>query len=183
MNVSEMIGEVINMKRKDNVLLLAAVLCISIGLHAATPNDARKDAALAAATAWLAILDSSDYLKAASGLADEVLAEFKWPKKEDNLMAAAGILADKRKGEFGVNPLVTRRLQPDGVKLETSCKCGIRDGVFYTFAYDVKYTWDDRRFHVQRFRDGSDVVYMLLEPDGVWKPAGIVSQYGNYGFR
>jgi len=65
-----------NMKRIITEPLLAAVLCISIGLHVASPNDAQKDAALAAATSRLAILDSSDYLNAAYGLADEVLAEF-----------------------------------------------------------------------------------------------------------
>ncbi len=171
------------MKRIITGPLQAAVLCISIGLHAASPNDVQKGAALAAATSWLAILDSGDYLKAASGLADEVLAEFKWPKKEDNLMAAAGTLSDKRRGEFGVNPVVTRKLQPVGVKQVTSCKCGIRDGIFYTFAYDVKYKWDDRRYHVQRYRDGTDVLYMLIEPDGAWKPVAIASQYGQYGFR
>ena len=170
------------MKQFVAKFLTAATCCISL-LHAATPSGAPKAAAQAAATSWLAILDTGDYGKAASGLADEVLATIKWQTKEERAAAAVMFLdPNKRKGDFNTIPAVTRKLQPGSVKQVTTCKCGIRDGVFFTFTYDVKYKWDDRRFHVQRFRDGTDVVFMLLEPDGSWKPAAIASQYGRYGF-
>jgi hypothetical protein len=171
------------MKQFVAQFLTVATCCFSIVLHAATPNSAEKAAGQAAATSWLAILDTGDYGKAASGLADETLATIKWPTKEERAAAAVMFLdPNKRRGDFSTKPAVTRKLQPDGVKQVTTCNCGIRDGVFFTFTYDVNYKWDDRRFHVQRFRNGTDVVFMLLEPDGSWRPAAIASQYGRHGF-
>jgi hypothetical protein len=173
------------MKRMMIRLLLATTLCTFARLAAAAPADTQLNAAQAAVTAWLAILDTGDYREAASGFADEVLAAFNFPTKEEKVASANLALLDPitRRGQFGVNPAVKRTLKPEGVKTVTSCPCGIRDRVFYTFAYDVEYTWEDHRFHVQRFRSGTDIVYMLREPDGTWKPAAITSTFGRIGFR
>jgi hypothetical protein len=166
----------ISMKKIVTKSLLTAVFCSSITLHAA----ATKDAALAAATSWLAILDTTDYTKASSGLADEVQARFNLPSKDEDLhsMNIAVLNSDKRYPVFGHgNTAVTRTLQPDGVKQVTSCNCGIRDGVFFTFTYDVKYNIKNPAMHMSYSKAGTDVVFMLLEPDGSWKPAAITSQW------
>ena len=167
------------MKRITAHFLLAMALSVFAGFCAITPCDAQVAPAQAAATSWLAILDSGDYSKAASGFADEVFATFRWPTQDEKLHAATMLLDPiTRKGQFGVNPTVTRTLKPDGVKQVTSCNCLVSKGPFYAFSYDVKYTWDDHRYHVQRRRDGTDTVYMFREPDGTWKPAAIASTYG-----
>jgi len=173
-------GELPSMKRLITHLLLAATLCTSVRLFASAPSDTQATAAQAAATSWLAILDSGDYMKATSGFADEVLAEFKYPTQDEKLHAAAYMILDpaNRKVQSGSNPTVTRTLKPDGVQLVDTCNCLVHKGPFYAFTYDVKYTWDEPRYHIHRQRDGTDTVYMLREPNGTWKPASIASTYG-----
>jgi hypothetical protein len=160
------------MKRFTAVLLLGAVLFAAITSHAAPAADADEQAALEAATAWLAILDAGNFNAAGAGVAKESLANIHWPTPEENAAAMGNLLALQRTS--GGTRKVARQLQPDATKRVTSCNCGIRDGDFYVFTYSVKYSWLDH--HVGFVKEGTEVLYMLRESDGSWKPAFITLQ-------
>lgn len=168
------------MKQIASGLLLLTVFSMPIALRAAAPRDADEGKALAAATSFLALADAHDCNKAAENAADEQFARVHWPSRAENVTAVAALIFDlpNRWRNYSPSADVTRTLRPNRAKRVTSCQCGIRDGVFYAFTYDVKYVSYDRVLRSHITRPGTDVVYVLQEPDGSWKPAGLSSQYG-----
>lgn len=151
---------------------LAFLLVVAIAAQtpkATSPQSSDKAAALKAATEWLVHLDAGDNIAAAEGYAEEVIALMNWPKHEEKV-AAVGAALNGPRSDMGVRQ-VARTLRPDATKKATTCACNIRDGQFYVFTYDVKYSWDFH--HIPHYKAGTEVLYMLLEKDGSWKPARI----------
>jgi hypothetical protein len=142
-----------------------------------------QDDALKAADAWLKLVDSGDSKAAAAGLADETKAKFQGLAPLQNTVSIAALLgppADDASMNYP-NYKFTRTLSPDSVKQVRSCPCGIPSGTFYVMSYDFKSTWNgnvlvDARSHQYRpgGRQGTDVLYMLQEHNGTWKPAWLL---------
>jgi len=171
--------------RAPRLFLLASALLLCARLCAAAPAAAEQDAALKAATAWLAILDTGDYGRAASGFAEEWYATLvNLPTQAQKVQSTTAILFQSRYS-LGINSpyTVVRKLQPDGVKYLRSCQCGIRDGEFFTFAYELKFAWTERVLRGIRFtRQAHEVLYMLQEKDGTWKPVALFTKaIGGFG--
>ena len=133
-----------------------------------------KEAALSAATAWLKILDTGDFKAAARGWADERIdmpALHNYPSREERIQVLAILLAQQRGQDGTWERKFTRTLQPDSVKQVFTCNCGLRDGNFYVMSYD--YSSSFLVNHNPNYRNGVDVLYMMQEQDGTWKPAAI----------
>ncbi len=171
------------MQRISRLLILMTAFLVTVGVHASQPKAVGNGAALGAATAWVAVLDSRNFVGAAAGFAEESLALVNFPTREERVQAMAAILALPRTAN-NFNYVVTRILQPGGIKQVTSCNCGIRDGDYVALTYNVKYTWTDRGLRgMKYYKRGTEVLYMLLEKDGTWKPAAINLQLpGNFTY-
>jgi hypothetical protein len=162
------------MKRVAVSLLFMFILLVRSApsqpaLHA-VQDEAGKAAALKVATAWLVLLDKQDTEAAAGAMAPETIALFHWPTKQENMAMIAGGLNQPPRGGLGAREM-SRTFKPEATKQATSCGCGVRDGEFMVFFYDVKYTWTQN--HIYQTKEGIDVLWMLLENDGTWKPVGI----------
>jgi hypothetical protein len=146
------------MQHIPHLLVLVAACSITVGVRAAQPTGAEKERALNAATGWVAILDSRNFTAAAgAGFAEEWFARMNFPKQEDKVASIAAILAQPRTAN--------------------GCNCGIRDGDFFAFTYDMKYTWTSHGLRgIKYWKQGTEVLYMLLEKDGTWKPAAMSMQ-------
>ncbi len=171
--------------RASRLLLPASALLLCARLCTAEPAAVEQDAALKAATAWLAILDAGKYGQAGSGFAEEWYATLvNLPTQARKAESTTAILFQSRYS-LGINSAYTvvRKLQPDGVKHLRSCQCGLPDGDFFEFTYAVKFAWNDRVLRSIRFtRQAHEVLYMLRENDRTWKPAALFTQaVGGFG--
>jgi len=150
--------------------IFLAFLLISLACPVHAEDEAGKQEALKAANAWVAQLDRPDTDGAAEGMAEETIAIFHWPTRAANLAVMSGLLNAPPRGGIGTRKM-SRTFRPEDTKQMSSCSCGIRDGEFFVFVYDVTYTWTQHQIY--QTKKGSDVLWMLLEKDGTWKPVKI----------
>ena len=163
-----------SMKRAFSIgTTLVAMMLSTWSSGAQTPAD--REAALSAANAWLKILDTNDVRAAARGWAEERIdmpALSRYPDREAKIQILASILSQQR--PFDNKLEFTWTLQPGSVKHVSTCSCGLRDGNYYVMTYDYTSTYiQDPRSHSVGSRRGTDVLYMLQEQDGTWKPAAL----------
>lgn len=161
-----------------HTVLHVMTLCAlnAAGVCAADPiiNSASdKDAALKAANAWVALLDKSDFIAAGAGVSEESLAGVPNATLDQKTHTMGAVLASiGPNSRMGGQQKVTRKLEADKVEQVTSCGgCGIRDGEYFVFTYDLTNTWTNH--HMFQSLQGTQVLYMLKEQDGTWKPAKI----------
>jgi hypothetical protein len=163
-------------KRLAAFSLLALLLFAAVDVHAAQPDtdDAGPEAAAQkAATAWLELLDKSDFVAAGAGVSEESLATIQNGTPEEKARTMGFVLASiGPTSRMGGQHEMTRRLEADGIRRATSCGgCGIRDGEYFVFTYDLTNKWTHN--HMFQATAGTQVLYMLKENDGSWRPAKI----------
>ena len=160
------------MKRPAALFLPALFMVAALAVRANEPqtNDAvDKAAALKAATAWLALLDKSDFVAAGAGVSEESLAGIPNQTPDEKAHTMGAVLASTGPtSRMGGQHEMTRKLEPDSIKLVTSCgDCGIRNAEYFVFTYDLTNKWTHH--HMFQSTQGTQVLYMLKEKDGSWK--------------
>jgi hypothetical protein len=163
-------------KRLALLFMLALFFFAGLPVRAADPKTGDavdKAAALRSATAWLALLDRPDYVAAGAGVSEESLATINYPTPEEKAHTMGAVLASiGPTSRMGGQHEITRKLELDTIKQETSCGgCGIRDGEYFVFTYDLTNRWTNH--HMFQSTAGKQVLYMLKEKDGSWKVARI----------
>jgi hypothetical protein len=163
-------------KRGASFLVLTWIVFSGLPVRAAEPQAADamdKAAALKSATAWLTLLDKPDYVAAGAGVSEESLATINYPSADEKAHTMGAILASiGPTSRMGGQHEMTRKLERDNIKHETSCGgCGIRDGEYFVFTYDLTNKWTNH--HMFQATAGTQVLYMLKEKDGSWKAARI----------
>ena len=164
------------MKLPTALLLLPLLIFAAVAVRAAEPkteNAVDKAAALKAATAWLVLLDKPDFVAAGAGVSEESLATIPNSTPDEKAHTMGAVLSSiGPTSRMGGQHEMTRKLVPDSIKQATSCGgCGIRDGKYFVFAYDLTNKWTNH--HMFQSTQGTQVLYMLKERDGSWKPAKI----------
>ncbi|MGA2851212.1 MAG: hypothetical protein ABSE46_19585 [Terracidiphilus sp.] len=162
-----------------HLILLSVFFLSAVGFSPAqTASD--RSAALNAATAWIALVDAKDWSGAAHGYSPEALAALHSPTPEQALQGLAAYLAIQHFSQDSDPHEVTRKPQADGVKRVTACNCGIPNGDFFEITYDVKYKFVRMHMagHIPYYRQGTEVLYMMHEKSGAWKPAALVMHVG-----
>jgi len=137
--------------KKKYILLLSMValssLAFVLSLHA---DEAAEKAALASATAWLALADGGKY----SETWDQAAGYFKNALNKDQWIASL-------KG--GRNPLgkaISRKLKS---KMYTKTLPGAPDGEYVVIMYDTKF---------ENKESAVETVTPMLDKDGKWRVAG-----------
>jgi hypothetical protein len=159
-------------KQLASLLVLAFFIVDGLPVHADEATTG-KAAALKSATAWLTLLDKPDFVAAGAGVSEESLASINYRTPEQKAATMGAVLASiGPTSRMGGQHEMTRKLEPDTIRQETSCGgCGIRDGEYFVFTYDLTNRWTNH--HMFQATAGTQVLYMLKEKDGSWKVAKI----------
>jgi hypothetical protein len=151
----------------------------AVRVDSKTEDAVDEAAALKAATTWLALLDKADFAAAGAGVSEESLATIPHGTPDEKARTMGFVLASiGPTSRMGGQHEMTRKLEPNSIKHVTSCGgCGIRDGEYFIFTYDLTNTWTKN--HMFQTTAGTQVIYMLKEHDGSWKLAKIAYNQTN----
>jgi hypothetical protein len=130
-----------------SALTISIPLVLACSLHA---NEAAEKAALASATAWLALADEGKY----SETWDQAAGYFKNALNKDQWIASL------KRGRSPLGKAVTRKLKS---KMYTKTLPGVPDGEYVVIMYDTKF---------ENKESAVETVTPMLDKDGKWRVAG-----------
>jgi hypothetical protein len=138
------------MKTKRTVLLVLTVFAPLILVCLLFANEASEKAALASATAWLALADGGKYPETwdqAAGYFRNALSKDQW-------------VASLERGRTPLGKVVARKLKS---KMYTRTLPGAPDGEYVVIMYDTEF---------ENKRSAVETVTPMLDKDGKWRVAG-----------
>jgi hypothetical protein len=138
------------MEKRWNILLAVAILCSLVFVSFLHANEAAEKAALASATAWLALVDGGKYPESwdqAAGYFKNVLNKDQW-------------IASLMRGRSPFGKVLNRKLKS---KIFTKTLPGVPDGEYVVIMYDTQF---------ENKQSAVETVTPMLDRDGKWRVTG-----------